>query len=178
MNSIHIYTSKKKAILMLIGSIVFVVSGIWLLLETGNVHGWQRGNPTFNRAIAIVSILFFGFGIFVSIKTLIKSELAIIIDSTGLNLNLKNPLTEVIKWSDILGFEEIRIRSTRIVIIGVKNPEHWLDKEPNIIRKKLMQFNINNFNTPFNIAAAGLDISSDELIEKLNEYFNEYKNEA
>lgn len=41
-----------------------------------------------------------------------------------------------------------------------------------------MQFNINNYNSPFNIASAGLDISSDRLIETLNKYFDKYKNEA
>ena len=41
-----------------------------------------------------------------------------------------------------------------------------------------MQFNINNYNSPFNIAASGLDISSDKLIETLNNYYDRYKNEA
>jgi len=33
-----------------------------------------------------------------------------------------------------------------------------------------MQFNINSYNSPFNIASTGLDISSDRLIETLNNY--------
>ena len=42
----------------------------------------------------------------------------------------------------------------------------------------MMQFNINNYNSPFNIAASGLNISSNELNEKLNSYFEKYKNEV
>lgn len=178
MERIEIYSSKKKSLLLLIGSIAFVAIGVWLLLEADNLTGWRARNPIFTRGIGIASIIFFGFGIFVGIKRLIKSEIALIIDSKGLNVNPKKSLTEFIKWTDINGFEEIKIQSTRIVIIGVKNPYYWLDKETSRFRRKLMEFNINNYNSPFNIASAGLDISSDKLIETLNKYFDRYKNEA
>ena len=178
MERIEIYTSKKKSVLLLIGSIAFVALGIWLLMEADNLTGWRARNPIVTRGIGIASILFFGLGIFVGIKRLIKSEIALIIDHIGLNVNPKKSLTEFIKWDDILGFEEIKIQSTRILIIGVKNPEYWLEKETSTIKKKMMQFNINNYNSPFNIAASGLDISSSELNEKLNGYFEKYKNEV
>ncbi|GAB2802970.1 hypothetical protein GCM10027275_56400 [Rhabdobacter roseus] len=178
MERIEIYSSKKKSLLLLIGSIAFVAIGVWLLLEADNFTGWRARNPIFTRGIAIASIIFFGLGIFVGIKRLIKSEIALIIDSKGLNVNPKKSLTEFIKWTDIKGFEEIKIQSTRIVIIGIKNPEYWLDKETSGFRRKLMQFIINNYNSPFNIASAGLDISSDSLIGTLNKYFDRYKNEA
>ena len=178
METIEIYSSKKKSLLLLIGSIAFVALGVWLLIEADNLTGWRARNPIFTRGIGIASILFFGLGIFVGIKRLIKSEIALIIDQKGLNVNPKKSLTEFINWTDINGFQEIKIQSTRIVIIEVKNYEYWLDKETSGFRRKLMQFNINNYNSPFNIASAGLDISSDRLIETLNKYFNRYKNEA
>jgi hypothetical protein len=178
MERVEIYTSRRKSILMLLGSIAFVALGIWLVVEADNLTSWRARNPIFTRGIGIASILFFGLGIFVGIKRLIKSEIALIITSEGLNVNPKKSMTEFIKWSDVEGFEEIKIQSTRIVIIGVKNPEYWLNKETSAFRKKLMQFNISNYNSPFNIAAAGLDISSKELNETLNRYFIRYKNEA
>ncbi len=178
MERVEIYTSKKKSILLLLGSIAFVALGVWLILEADNLTGWRARNPILTRGIGITSILFFGLGIFVSIKRLIKSEIALIISTEGLNVNPKKSLTEFIKWSDILGFEEIKIQSTRIVIIGVKNPEYWLEQEKSSFRRKLMQFNISNYNSPFNIASAGLEISSNELNEALNKYFDKYKNEA
>lgn len=165
MERIEIYSSKKKSIFLLIGSTAFVAIGVWLFLEE-------------KKFIGIASILFFGLGIFVCIKRLIKSEIALILTTEGLNVNPKKSLTEFIKWSDILGFEEIKIHSTRIVIIGVKNPNKWLDKETSTIRRMLMQFNIYNYNSPFNIAAAGLEISSNDLIETLKKYFDRYKSVA
>lgn len=55
---------------------------------------------------------------------------------------------------------------------------NWLEKETNRIKKKLMKFNMNKFGSPFNIAASGLDISADELNEKLNNYINKYNHEV
>lgn len=138
MERIEIYSSKKKSLLLLIGSIAFVALGIWLLLEADNLTGWRARNPIFTRGIGIASILFFGLGIFVGIKRLIKSEISLIIDPKGLNVNPKKSLTEFIHWTDISGFEEIKIKSTRIVIIGVKNSDYWLDNETSGFRRKLM----------------------------------------
>jgi len=39
-----------------------------------------------------------------------------------------------------------------------------------------MIYNFNNYNSPFNIAAAELDINSDKLIKMLNNYFDRFKN--
>ncbi len=178
MNQVEIYTSKKKSILMLIGSIIFIALGIWMLINANNFTGWKARNPILTQGIGVISIIFFGFGIFVGIKRLIKTELALIIDSKGLNVNPKKSLSEYIEWKDILGFREIKIKSTRIIIIRVKNPDQWIEKEKSFFRRKLMQFNLNYYDSPFNISAAGLDIRYKELKDKLNSYFKEYKNEV
>ena len=178
MNRIEIYTSKKKSILILLGSIVFVAIGVLLVMDPERFVTLLFRNPDFIRIAGIASILFFGFVTFVGIKRLIKSKIALIIDTKGLNVNPKKSLTEFIEWKDILGFKELQIQSQIIIIIGVKNPEHWIEKETSTIRKKLMRFNMNNYDSPFNIAAAGLDIGYDELNIELNRYFEKYKNEV
>ncbi|WP_430968293.1 STM3941 family protein [Spongiimicrobium sp. 2-473A-2-J] len=176
MDSIEIYTSKKKSILLVIGSIAFVALGVWLLMEADNLSGWRARNPMVTKGIGLASMLFFGFGMIAGIKRLIKSEIALIIGPKGISVNPKKLPYEFVKWEDILEFEEIKIHSTRILIIGVKNPEHWVEKETHGIRKKLMQFNVNNYGSPFNIGASGLQISAKELKETLQRYFEKYKN--
>lgn len=176
MERMKIYSSKKKSFLLFIGSFVFVALGIWLLLDADNLTGWQTNNTTLNRGIGLISILFFGLGIFISTKRLFKSELALIITSEGINVNPKKSLLDFIKWEEIQKIEEIKIQNTRIIIIRVKNPQYWLNKETSSFRRRLMQFNVSNYNSPFNISAAGLDISSDKLVETLNIYFDRYIN--
>ncbi len=116
--------------MLLIASIVFVILGFWLLLEANNLAFWRVKSPIFIRGIGVTSILFFGLGIFVGIKRLIKSELSLIISSDGLNLNPKKSLIEFLKWSDITGLEEIKIQSTRIVIVKVTDVTQpvWLKR--------------------------------------------------
>lgn len=174
----EIYTSKRKSLLFLLGSLAFVALGIWFVMDAENFTGWSARNPLITRAIGITVILFFGLGTFVFIKRLLKSEIALVIDPIGLNLNPKKPSSEFIKWEEIIGFEEMKIQSTSILIIRVTNPEYWLEHETSMIRKKMMQFNINNYNSPFNIASSGLDINSIELKNTLNKYFEKYKSEA
>lgn len=144
-------------------------------MEADNLTGWRARNPLFTKGVGFVSILFFGLGIFISFKRLIKPEIALIIGSNGLNVNPKKSTTEFIKWEEIIGFEEVKIRSTKILIIDVKNPEYWLEKEKNAFKKKLMQFNITKHKSPFNIAASGLNISTNELKVTLNKYYEDYK---
>lgn len=120
MDKIEVYTSKKKAILTLIGSAAFVALGVWLMVHAGELGRYR--SPVFIRIIGLAAILFFGFGIFVGIKRTIRSEVGLIIDATGLNLYPRKSRTDFIKWEDILGFEEIKIQSTRIQIIKVRDP--------------------------------------------------------
>lgn len=172
MDKIEIYSSKKKAILTLVGSAAFVVLGIWLMLHAEELATYR--DPAFIRIIGLAAILFFGLGIFAGAKRMIRSEVGLIIDSTGLNVYPQRSRTDFIKWEDILGFEEIKIKSTRIQIIKVRDPQYWLEKEKSAIRKKLMEFNISHYGSPFNIAAAGLDIRAAELNDLLIRYFEKY----
>ncbi len=79
MNRKEIYTSKKKSILILLGSIVFVTIGVLSVMNPERFITILFPNPDIIRIIGIASILFFGLGIFVGIKRLIKSEIALII---------------------------------------------------------------------------------------------------
>ncbi len=178
MDRIEIYTSRKKSILILIVSIVFVVAGVLFVANPESFLTLRMQNPNIITIVGIASVLFFGLGIFLGIKRVIKSEIALIIDKKGLNVNPKKSLTEFIEWENILEFKEIKIQSQRMLIVIVKNPEKWIEKETNTFRKKLMRFNLNNYDSPFNIAAAGIDISYTELNNKLNRYFEKHKNEV
>ena len=175
---LEVYTSKKKSLVFLIGSIAFVTIGIVSAADPERFVTELWSNPELIRLVAIAAILFFGFGVLVFIRRLIKNEIALIIDVKGINVNPRRSTTEFKEWKEILGFQEIRIHRTRIIIIVVKDPEYWIEKETSTIRKKMMRFNLNNYGSPFNIAAAGLDIGFDKLNGELNSYFEKYKNKV
>ena len=178
MDKIEIYSSKKKAFLLLIGSLLFVVGGVYIFINAENFTGFRAGSPFFIKGVGIASVLFFGLGIYVSIKQLIANQLILIINRNGVNVNPRKSLTEYIEWKNITGFSELKLQSQKFVIINVDNSDYWIEKEKNVIRKKLMEFNLNNYGSPFNLSANSMQINYAELITTLNENLNKYKYNA
>ena len=175
MERLEICTSRKKSVLLLIGAILFVVLGIWLLMNAEQLADSRNSSPFLFNMVGIAAIIFFGLGIIVALKRIIKSDIALVIDSNGLHFNPKNFHSGIIRWSDIIDFEEISIRSTPIVIVHVRDPESWVAKENNAFRRQLMKVNINQYQSPFNIASAGLSISHAQLLESLNTYHKNFR---
>ena len=175
MEKIEIYSSKKKSFLVLIASLIFVIGGIYMFMNAENFTGYRARSPIFTKGVGILSVLFFGLGIYVSIRQLITNQLILIIDKTGINVSPKKSLSERIEWKNIKGFSEIKIQSTKIIIIDVDNSDYWIEKEENLIRKKLMKFNVNNYGSPFNLSANSMQMNYTELMKTLNENLNKYK---
>lgn len=175
MEKIEIYSSKKKALLLLIGSLIFIVGGIYMFINAEYFTSYRARSPLFIKTIGIASVLFFGIGIYVSIRQLFENQLILIIEKKGVNVNPKKSHTEFIEWKNINGFSELKIQSQKLIIIDVDNSEYWIKKEENGIRKKLMRFNVDNYGSPFNLSANTMQINYAELLAMLNENLNKYK---
>jgi hypothetical protein len=169
MTRIEIYSSKRKSFLLLVGSLLFVICGIYIFMVADNPHKYRSTNPLFERGIGVLAVVFFGLGIYVSIKQLIKSQLILVIDEVGLNVNPKEAPGERIEWKNIEGFSEIKIHSTKIVIIEVNNSHYWIEKETNKLKKMAMKFNSSNYGSPFNLSANSMQINHSNLLKLLNE---------
>lgn len=153
--------SRFKTFLLLLGAIGFVLAGIWMIRT--------EDADMFTKIIGGVSALFFGAAIPIGIKKLITNEAALEFNEQHLTIEPQSNKKIVLVWSEIEAFEVVSIKGTKIIIIVVKNPQDWINKETNPIKKKLMQFNFNHYQTPFNIAASGLNISHKKLLKLLNE---------
>ena len=77
MEKIEIYSSKKKAFWLLIGSLIFVAIGILMSFYFEN---------RIEQLIGLVTILFFGLGVIASIRSLAKNKLMLVVDSVGVNV--------------------------------------------------------------------------------------------
>ena len=175
MERLEIYSSKKKSFLLLIASLLFVIGGIWMFLNAENLIGFRSRSPIFLKGIGIISVLFFGIGIYVSIKQLVQDQLLLVIDKEGINVNPRKSTSKIIEWKNIDGFSELKIQSQKLVIIQVNNPDYWIEDENNRIRKKLMTFNLNNYGSPFNLSANSMQMNYVELMRVLNDNLNKYK---
>jgi hypothetical protein len=177
MERLEIYSSKKKSLLLLIGSLFFAIAGIWMFMNADSLTSLRSRSPILLKGIGIISLLFFGIGIYVSAKQLVKNKLFLIIDKNGINLNPKKNPSEVINWRNIEGFSELKIQSQKMVLIEVNNPDYWIDNEKSLIRKKLTKFNFDNYGSPFCLSAISSQINHGELLKVLNENLEKYKNQ-
>ncbi|WP_281231661.1 STM3941 family protein [Flavobacterium gelatinilyticum] len=175
MDKIEIYSSKKKSFLLLIGSLLFVIGGIWMFMDAENLTGFRSRSPMLLKGIGIISVLFFGLGFCLAIKQLIKNKLFLIIDNYGINVDPKKNSSKIINWNNIKGFSEIKIQSQKMVLIKVNNPDFWIENETNLIRKKLTQYNLNEYGSPFCLSAISMEINHAELMKILNENLKKYK---
>lgn len=146
-----------------------------MVMKVGNDSAYRVQSPAFIKGVGIASILFFGLGIYVSIRQLIKNHLVLIVDENGLYLNPNKSSSVQIAWNDIQGFSEIKIHSTKLVIIEVYNSEYWVEKEQNKMRKQLMKFNVNNYGSPFSLSAQFMQINHAELMKILTENLDKYQ---
>ena len=169
---IEIPLSKKKLILMLIGSIGFVSAGLWFVINPPTISNPFLGNPTVIFVTGIASILFFGLCAFYIARKLPDNKPGIIIDNTGLTDNSSGVSAGQILWSDIENISVIEIHRQKLIMLKVKNPQDYIDKQTSGFKRKMMQMNFNMYGTPLSITSNSLKIKFDELLNILNDNLN------
>lgn len=170
MDKIELYTSKSKSLALLFGSLVFVIVGIWMILDTD-----KTGDDLENYFYGSLCVLFFSFGIFIGLKRIIRPQLMLIIDSKGININPKVSIRDFIEWKEISDFGELRIKTQKFIVINLYDPEVWIEKEVKPAKRKLMKMNLKNYGSPFQISVSGLNINYPELKDILNTYYQQSK---
>jgi hypothetical protein len=164
---IEIPFSKKKLIPMLIGSIGFVVAGVWFLINPPKINNPLFGNPTFILVTSVASILFFGIcTIYIALK-LSGNKPGLIIDNIGITDNSSIIWAGRIMWSDIENISVIEIHRQKLIMLEVNNPQEYIDKQEIGFKKKMMQMNFDMYGTPFSITSNSLQIKFDELLNIL-----------
>jgi hypothetical protein len=78
-----------------------------------------------------------------------------------------------ILWEDIESFSVIEIHRQKLIMLHVKNPQDYIDKQTSSFKRKMMQVNYNMYNTPLSITSNTLQIKFDDLLNILNLYLKE-----
>lgn len=158
---IEIPLDKKKLTLFFLGSIAFVIGGLWAI-----VNSYTNNGSNFAYLIGISSVLFFGYvGVGYGLKILDKKP-GLVIDSFGITENSSSVSVGQISWSDIEYIRVLKFNKDRFIAIQVKNPEDYIARQTCRIKRYLMQSNWSG--TPLTIVAGSLKIKFDDLLEILN----------
>ena len=107
--TIQIPLSKTKLVLLLLASLVFVASAIWLLLQPPLPRGFFWGSTFMIKSIGIVTILFFGsLSLFIGNK-LRDTQPGLTISAEGIKDNSSAVAAGLIPWQDIREIKEVAV---------------------------------------------------------------------
>lgn len=154
---IEIPLNKQKILLFLIGSIAFVLIDLGMLLYPDSKH------PNIVRFWGVLGVSFFGATTITSIKKLLDKRPGLILDSKGIQENTHGTSIGLIEWKDITHIKLIQIQSTKFLSVHVTNPDKYVRKSKNKLKRQLMKWNMNMTQTPLSIATDPLKYNAFEL---------------
>ena len=175
--SIEIRFSKRKLVLILLGSIIFVILGFWYFLSPPKIPISILNNPALIRVVGVASILFFGLGFSFSLKKLVDKSLGLIITSEGFSDNSSGVSGGFVSWEDVSEIKEAAVFNQKFLRIVVRNPEGYIHRQANALKRKVMEANYRNFGSPVSLSANGLECDFDELKKLLNKKLNDFQDQ-
>lgn len=180
---IEIELSKSKLAKLLVFSIIFSIAGFWLIIANP-----QISNPLFNHPItkaiggyggAIMGL----WGIYFFAKKLVDKKPGLVINEEGIYDNASAFNFGLIPWTDISQIYERTVEvpmaaKQRFVTIGLINPDKYISRETNVLKRKLLMANAKSYGSPIHISTNGLKIDHNELLNLVDEYFIKYKHSS
>lgn len=110
--SLILRPSKKMLVLLFAASFIFVVIGVWMILDAHSLMGW-------------ISVFFFGLGMVVFFLQLLPNSSYLQLTSEGFiikSLFREHPL---IKWKDVKDFSVIQIAPNPSLMVGFNYDEDY-----------------------------------------------------
>ncbi|HOF16967.1 MAG TPA: STM3941 family protein [Bacteroidales bacterium] len=172
---IEIPLSKTKMILTLLGSLMFVGLGIWFLTNLLKSNHWTFGNPTVIFIAGIASVIFFGLVAIIIFRKFSDKKPGLIINRQGIIDNSSGVSAGLIPWTDIQEIKISLVMGQKLLLFIVKNPEDYLEKVTNPLKRNTIKMNYKICGSPISIASNALQTNFDDLYKLLIDKLNEYK---
>lgn len=172
---IEIPLSKTKMMLTFFGSLLFVGLGLWFLINPPKSTHWLFGNPTVIFIAGIASVLFFGLVAVTIFRKFSDKKPGLIINKQGITDNSSGVSAGLIPWTDIQEITISQVMNQKFLMFIVRNPEFYLDKVTNPLKRNAMKMNYKTYGSPISISANALQTNFDDLHKLLIEKMNEYK---
>lgn len=175
---IEIQLSKTKLTLMFIGSIIFVGLGIWYVTYPPKVNITIFSNPITVFIVGLASIIFFGVVGFSISRKLFDKSVGLILSNEGIDDNSSGVSAGFVPWMDVIEIKDTKVANQNIICLIVKNPQDYIDRQKNFLKKKSMQMNYKCYDTVIGISANGLKCNHKELKTMLDAKFEEFKSKS
>lgn len=164
---IEIPLSRTKMTLTLLGALVFVLFGLWFLINPLKSNYPAFGNSNFIFIVGILSVIFFGIIAITIIRKFLDKKAGLIISKDGLTDNSSGVSAGFIPWSDIQEITVTQVMNQKFLMIIVNNPQYYLDKVTNPIKRSAMKMNYKTYGSPISISSNALQTDFEELYRML-----------
>lgn len=173
--SIEIPLSKIKMLLTLCGALLFVVVSIFFIINPSIFKTSLFADTTMIFVVGIISSAFFGIIAFILLFKLFQKRPGFIINEEGITDNSSGLPFGVIGWKDIREVKIAQVMSQKLLVIIVNNPEEYINRITNPIKRNAMKMNFKTYDSPICISANALKIKFDDLYRLLILKIEEYK---
>jgi hypothetical protein len=150
-----------------------------MLIAQPQVNNSFFDNPAIKNTFAIILILFFGpIGMYFLIKKLNDKRPGLIINETGIYDGLSGVAAGQVLWGDIIEVKITSVFNEKFLLLIVKNPEDYIRRETNMVKRKVMQINHNRNGSPITIPASLIDFKLTDLKITIENRLNKFKNQS
>jgi len=172
---IEIPLSKTKMTLTFLGSLAFVGLGLWFLINPPKSNHWLFGNPTLIFVAGLASVIFFGLVAVTIFRKFLDKKPGLTISGQGIIDNSSGVSAGLIPWADIQEIKISQVMNQKFLMFIVRNPQDYLDKVTNPLKRNAMKMNYKTYGSPISISSNALQTNFDDLHKLLIEKMNKYK---
>ena len=165
MTKVEIPLSKAKILLLLIGSIAFVIAGILFIITPDTFISTIFRNRDLIIFVGIAGVVFFGAAGVYGARKFFDKSFGLTLDDNGITDNTNASSAGLIYWNDITEIKTKQVMSTKFLLIFIRNPDKYLERVSGF-KRKLMKGNMKMYGTPLSITSNTLKYNFKDL-EKL-----------
>jgi len=167
---IEISFSKKKIILVLLGSLLFVLLGLWFVIDPP--RDYLFNNTIRSNILGYITIIFFGLLAVFCIKKIFDNRPALIFNDLGFDDRSSLFSAGFVLWKDVRSISVLEIRKQRMIMLELNNPEKYIQNQNNFFKKQIVKMNFKLYGAHLSLSSKVLNINFDELYEQLNKRIN------
>ena len=162
--------SKVKLSLVVVGALLFVAGGVWLLAIADTQ---TRYLPTYIKGVAILAIGFFGLCTLYGLRKLFDGSPGLILDREGIMDNSSGISVGRVAWREIRDIQVVSIHGQRLLALFVSDHQRYLGRG-NLLSRLFRKMNYRWYGTPVFISAHGLKVPFKDLETQIRDFRARY----
>jgi hypothetical protein len=172
---IEIARNKKQLGYFLTGGLIFFLFGLLLVIDPALFKPERL--PSNFIIVATGASIMVASGIYSYIMAVRIASVfpGMIISTRDIYDHTGSPGDGLINWADIVEFRETLIRGGKFLTIVVRNPEAYIERQRNPVKRQLLVRMTASYGSPIQVAAKDLDIEFESLKTILREHLDKFR---